>query len=485
MSRYQEGTDFVLPFRRPPVPVPQTIYVRDMMLKQLLFALKRLLCTLGPILVGCIFLGTVCLLYREISKYGLTDIHMSLTRISMGSIILSVLLAIINYIILVGYDWLVLESTHKTLPVPRASLVSFVRQAVNYNFSALLGGNAMRFRFYSGWSFSPMDIVRLALMFVVTFWIGALGLVGAIFTIAPPEIPPELGMHMPLDIRPLGAILLLITISYLVVCKFIHKPIHIFDKEFVFPPFKITAVQAMMAGADLVAAGAYLYVLFPPDAHVSFLQFLLTYLIAMVAVVLTHVPGGAGMLGVVILRLTTASPRAVFAALLCFCVIYYLPPLLLAAAIFAIYEVRQQAIQESGVLHDAGHWMRVFAPTIMVSVVFGIGAILCFYVVLPVSPERLAQIRGRIPLDIVEFANMATDVAGVMLLFLARGIQYRQRAAFQLAIAVLCIGVIGPLLHPLSWFVTLVSLIVLPSVLSIRGKCCRPSPLWKLHLTPS
>ena len=192
-----------------------------------------------------------------------------------------------------------------------------------------------------------------------------------------------------------------------------------------------------------------------------------------------------GVLEVVILHLTTASPQAVFAALLCFRVIYYLLPLLLAAVIFAIYEVRQQAIQESGVLHDAGRWMRAFAPTIMASAVFGIGAILCFYVVLPVSPERLAQIREWIPLGIVEFASMATGVAGVMLLFLTRGIQHRQRAAFRLAIAMLCIGIIGPLLHSLSWFVALMSLIVLLSVLSIRRKCCRPSSLWKLHLTPS
>ena len=299
------------------------------MLIQLLLALKRLLRALGPVLVGCIFLGAVYLLYREISKYSLADIRMSLAQISTGSIILSVLLAIINYIILIGYDWLALKGIHKTLPVSRVSLVSFVGQAVSYNFGALLGGSTVRFRFYSSWGFSPMDIVRLVLMLAITFWVGALGLVGAIFMIAPPEIPPELGMHMPLDIRPLGAILFLIAISYLIVCKFNHKPIHIFGKEFAFPPFKIAVAQAVVAGADLVAAGACLYVLLPPDAHVSFLQFLPTYLMAMVAVVLTHVPGGAGVLEVVILHLTTASPQAVFAALLCFRVIYYLLPLLL------------------------------------------------------------------------------------------------------------------------------------------------------------
>ena len=79
------------------------------------------------------------LLYREISKYSLADIRMSLAQISTGSIVLSVLLAIINYIILIGYDWLALKGIHKTLPVSRVSLVSFVGQAVSYNFGALLG----------------------------------------------------------------------------------------------------------------------------------------------------------------------------------------------------------------------------------------------------------------------------------------------------------------------------------------------------------
>lgn len=453
------------------------------MLNTFLLALKRLLRALGPVIVGCIFLGAVYLLYREVSKYSLADIRMSLAQISTGSIILSVLLAVLNYLILIGYDWLALKAIHKSLPLSRVSLVSFVGQAVSYNFGALLGGSTVRFRFYSSWGFSPMDIVRLVLMLAITFWVGALGLVGAIFMVAPPEIPPELGMHMPIGIRPLGAILFLIAVSYLIVCKFVHKPIHIFGKEFAFPPFKIAVAQALVAGADLVAAGACLYVLLPPDANVSFIQFLPTYLMAMVAVVLTHVPGGAGVLEVVILHLTTASPQAVFAALLCFRVIYYLLPLLLAAVIFAIYEVRLQTMQASGVLHDAGRWMRAFAPTVMAFAMFVAGALLCFSVVLPMSPERFELVKEWIPLGVVEAANMATGAAGVMLLFLAFGVQHRQRAAFRLAVAMLCVGVLGPLLHALSWFVSLLVLLVLLSVLSIRRKCCRPSSLWRLHIT--
>ncbi len=312
---------------------------------------KRVTRFLGPVVVLCIFLGAVWLLYRQISQYSLADIRASLGRISTWSLVCSMLLMVLNYAILVGYDWLALKGIKKTLPLSRVILVSFVGQAVSYNFGALLGGSTVRYRFYSAWGFGAMDFVRLVLMLAITFWVGALGLVGGIFAVVPPDIPHELSAHISPDyIRPLGVLLFLIAFSYLVLCKFVHKPIHIFGKIFALPPFKIAAAQALVAGADLVAAGACLYVLLPPDADVSFIQFLPSYLLAMVLVVITHVPGGVGVLEVVILHLTTADPQGVFAALLCFRVIYYLIPLLLAALIYAVYEVRYQTQNTSGIV---------------------------------------------------------------------------------------------------------------------------------------
>ncbi|MEG2004582.1 MAG: lysylphosphatidylglycerol synthetase family protein, partial [Bilophila sp.] len=324
----------------------------------------------------------------------------------------------------------------------------------------------------------------LVLMLAITFWVGALGLVGAIFMIAPPVIPPELGVHMPMEMRPLGAVLFLIAMSYLVVCRFIHKPIHLFGKEFSFPPFKIAVAQALVAGADLVAAGACLYVFLPSDVDVSFLQFLPTYLMAMVAVVLTHVPGGAGVLEVVILHLTTASPQGVFAALICFRVIYYLLPLLVAAVIFAVYEIRQQTLQASGVFHDMGRWMHAFAPTVMAFAVFVGGAILCFSVVLPMSPERFLQVQEWVPLQLMECAHMATGLSGVLLLFLAIGLQHRQAHAYSIVLGVLGMSIAGTLLSSMNWLVAVLIVIIMFSVLSIRRRCCRPSSLWKLHVSP-
>lgn len=445
-------------------------------------ALRRLFRALGPVVVACIFSGAVWLLYNQLRKYSLADIRTSLEQISHWHILASIALMILNYGILVGYDWLALKGIHKTLPLPRVTLVSFVGQAVSYNFGALLGGTTVRYRFYSAWGFSPMDIVRLVLMLAVTFWVGALGLVGAIFIIVPPDIPQELGVHLALGVRPLGFILFSIAMSYLVVCFFVHKPVHIFGKEFSFPPFRIAVAQALVAGADLVVAGACLYVLLPPDVDVSFIQFLPSYLMGMVMVVLSHVPGGVGVLEVVILHLTTADPQGVFAALILFRAIYYLVPLIAAAAIFAVYEIRHQSSKAVGVLHDAGRWMSAFAPSMIATAVFSCGTILLFASVLPISAEKLEAVRSMEPLVVMEVAHMVMALCGMMLLFLAPGLQHRKTMAFNSIVTALLLAFAGVLLWSMNWLVALVIVVTLCCVLPLRKRCRRPSSLWQLHL---
>ena len=169
--------------------------------------MKKYLRYLGPVLISCLFLLAIYLLYQKLRAYSLEEIRQSIEQVSYFSIGLSIFLTIINYLILVGYDWLALKAIHKSLPLPRVGLVSLVGQSVSYNFGALLGGTTVRYRFYSAWGFSFSEIVRLVLMLAVTFWVGALGLSGLIFLVAPPVMPDELLAKMPIkDIRVLGVL---------------------------------------------------------------------------------------------------------------------------------------------------------------------------------------------------------------------------------------------------------------------------------------
>lgn len=439
--------------------------------------MKKYLRYLGPVLIAAVFLLAVYLLYHKLKSYSIAQIRESIQQISYGRIGVSLFLMIINYMILVGYDWLALKAIHKKLPLPRVGLVSFVGQAVSYNFGALLGGTSVRYRFYTAWGFTLTEIVRLVLMLAVTFWVGALGLCGIIFMIAPPVIPDELLRHMPIaDVRILGVILFLAACSYLVLCFTVRKPVHIFGKEFVFPAPRIAVAQFIVAGVDIVAAAACMYVLLPGDLGVSFIDFLPSYLMAQVAVVLTHIPGGVGVFELVILHLTqTAHEQTVFAAVLLFRIIYYIIPLLAAALLLAVYEARQRR----QMLREAGRWLSVLSHSIAAYMAFVGGLILLVSSTLPTLPQSVALLTAYLPRGVLYAGHFICALSGAALLFVSYGLERRQSRAFKLTVMLLLLGMAGALLKGFSWEVALMIAVVLLAVCLARRRFYRSSFFWE------
>lgn len=439
--------------------------------------MKRYFRYLGPVLVTAIFLGAIYLLYHKLKAYSIEEIRASVQQIDNARLVASVGLMIVNYMILVGYDWLALLAIHKRLPLPRVGLVSFVGQAVSYNFGALLGGTTVRYRFYSAWGFKLEEIVRLVLMLAVTFWVGALGLCGIVFLIAPPAIPAELLEKMPIhDVRVLGGILLCIALSYLVMCFFVRKPLHVFGKEFVFPPPRIAIAQALVAGIDLIAAAACMYVLLPGDMGIGFIDFLPGYLMAQVAVVLTHVPGGVGVFELVILHLThTPREQVVVAAVLCFRVIYFILPLLAAAVLLAIYEARVRR----DALHTAGRWLSVLSHSIAAWGTFVAGVVLLFTTVLPTSPPVLKAMNTLVPHWLSTGAHWLCACIGASLLFLAYGLEQRQAAVWRGVNALFAGALLCLFLKGFNWGVALMLGVIWLQVFMARRRFYRNSMFWE------
>ncbi|WP_298068936.1 YbhN family protein [uncultured Mailhella sp.] len=303
--------------------------------------MKKFLPSLGKLLVAAIFVIACWMLYHKIRSYSLEEILDSILHIRSSQLLAAVLLVVLNYIVLVGYDWLAVRAIHRRLPLPRVALVSFTGCAVSYNLGALLGGTTVRYRLYSAWGFHPLDIVRLVLMLAVTFWIGALGLAGGVLLFANVHIPPELGID-PAHIRPLGGFLVALCVLYLALCSWAReRPIMLFKKEFALPSLHLALAQTCVACADLLVAAACLYVLLPVHASLTFADFLPNYLFAQVAVVLTHVPGGVGVLEAILMHIVHGvDPRRLFGAILVFRVLYYLVPLLFSTVILFFYEFR-------------------------------------------------------------------------------------------------------------------------------------------------
>ena len=299
---------------------------------------KKLLNTLKKLLALGFFILAGWLLYQKLRIYSLEEIRLSLLEIPPSSLLLSLLMVFIIYAtVMIGYDWLALKAIRKMVNFRRLVMVSFVGGVVGYNFGALLAGGAVRYRLYSAWGFTPMDIFRLVLMLALTFWVGALGLGGIIFLIAPPVLPPELGLGAEY-VRPLGAVLVITCLAYLWICAIAKGGnFTIFGKVFLLPPLHIAVAQTLVAGAEMTMVAFCLYLLLPTE--ISFLEFLPSYVMAQAVVVLTHVPGGVGVLEAVLLNLLPGIPSQIFAVLVMFRVIFYLIPLVFAACIMGLHEL--------------------------------------------------------------------------------------------------------------------------------------------------
>jgi uncharacterized membrane protein YbhN (UPF0104 family) len=299
--------------------------------------MKRILSAAFILLV---FTGSAWLLYEEVYRYGVGEIRSSLAQIPASRLALAAALTILNYLILVGYDWLAVRAIDRRLPLWKTALVSFVGHASSFNFGPLLGGTSVRARLYSAWGLQAGEIVRLITMLVLTLWLGMFALAGLVFILTP--LPIGRDLNLPFNsLEPVGVILLTLVGGYLALTALIGTPIHIRGFVLSLPRPGVAILQMIVAAADLVVGALVFYMLLPEGTGVSFPQMLVAFLVAMIAVIFTQVPGGVGVFELAILTLTASeSPKGVAAALLAFRVIYYLLPLVVAVSLFIWHEAR-------------------------------------------------------------------------------------------------------------------------------------------------
>ncbi|MHC5776571.1 lysylphosphatidylglycerol synthase domain-containing protein [Nostoc sp.] len=279
---------------------------------------------------------------NELHEYNYRDILNSLAAIPKSRLSWAVWLTALGYLVMVGYDILGFSYINRSLSWNKIALTSFISSAFSNTIGfALLTGSAIRYRFYSTWGVSAGAIAQVIAFANFTFWLGMFAVAGLLFIINPLKIPTQL--HLPFTtVRPIGVIFLLLVAAYLLGSIFIKQPLIIRGQEFRFPSLKISLAQIAISSFDWILAAAVLYVVLPTNISLSYLDFLGIYLLAMFAGVVSNVPGGLGVFETIILLILSSkvSAAAVLGSMLVYRGVYYYLPLLLAAGLLGIYEIR-------------------------------------------------------------------------------------------------------------------------------------------------
>ncbi len=106
------------------------------------------------------------------------------------------------------------------------------------------------------------------------------------------------------------------------------------------------AVQASVAAIDLLISATALYLVLPPDAPVGFTVVLAAYLIAIAVSLISQVPGGLGVLELILCALLKDKVGdSIFASVLIFRMLYYVLPLIFGMITLVAHEIYGGAVE--------------------------------------------------------------------------------------------------------------------------------------------
>lgn len=289
----------------------------------------------------------ICFIVALLVRVGLTiewdEVAQAVLDTPSSSLWIAALVVAASYVVYSCFDLLGKWYTGHELPWWRTMLVAFISYAFTMNFSAAVGGLALRLRLYGKQGLNPGNIMRIMGLSITTNWMGYCLLGGAVFLSG--AVQPPSGWEIsggPL--RVIGGVMIVVALGYAALCAFSSKRSWtIRDHTIELPELRIALLQLGLAMLNWSLMGLVVHTVMPGD--VGYFTVLGTLLIGSIAGAIAHIPGGLGVTEYVFITLLAPElPRhQVLGAILVYRALYYVGPVLLAGVCYLIFEARSPA----------------------------------------------------------------------------------------------------------------------------------------------
>jgi uncharacterized membrane protein YbhN (UPF0104 family) len=277
------------------------------------------------------------LLYRTLRQYSVEEIVASVTSIPGASLLAAGAFAGASYLCLTGFDYLALRYVERPLSYPKAALASFTSLSLGHNIGvAFLSSGAIRYRFYSRWGLTAADVAKLILFCGITVGVGLMILGGAALTLRPDLAQDVTGLGRG-AVLALGILCLAVPALYLALCAWVRAPLRFRRWSVQLPPLRLALGQAVVGPLNFACVAGCLYQALAAVADVSYFEVASVYVIANTTALISHVPGGLGVIESVVMYLLPGAN--LIGALLVFRFVYFLVPLGIGLVVFALTEL--------------------------------------------------------------------------------------------------------------------------------------------------
>lgn len=280
--------------------------------------------------------GGAYLLYRNLSRYSFEELMQSIYAIPLGDGLIAFGFVILSYLSLAGFDGTGLAYVGKRIAAPKVMLTSFTALSIGHNVGvSLLSSAAVRYRFYSRWGLSAVEVGQVVVFCGFTVALGITTLAG-VTLLLPFGETRTLDFLGPVAAKAVAAAVLLFPISYVLAARFLPRQVHFWKWDVRVPDWRLALAQVVIGTVNFTFVAASLYFLLRHGTDVRFIDVASGYAVANMLAIISHVPGGLGVLEA---GLVYALPGDVpFGVLIAFRILYFFIPLAIGLPLFLISE---------------------------------------------------------------------------------------------------------------------------------------------------
>ncbi|OFS74579.1 hypothetical protein HMPREF3173_08340 [Pseudomonas sp. HMSC08G10] len=424
-------------------------------------------------------------LLSELDIYALHDAMLSVPTRSLAGALLA---TVVGFVTLLGYEWSASRYAAVQLPARTLALGGFSAFAIgNAVGLSILSGGSVRYRLYARHGLGAAEIARMTVFASLSLGC-ALPPLAALATLSNLQ-GAATALRLPAPLLASIAVAVLALTAVLVIGLYRRRldeqplpdslVVQFGRRTLRLPGARLAALQLLITALDVVAAATVLYLLLPEAP--PFGAFVLVYLLALAAGVLSHVPGGVGVFEAILLAAFAnqlgAAPLA--AALLLYRLIYVVLPLLVACVLLLASEARRLLFARQAINAAAG-----LAAPVLAILVFLSGVVLLFSGATPEIDTRLEHMGFLVPHRLIDASHFGASLIGVLCLLLAQGLRRRLSAAWLLTTVLLLVGALLSLLKGFDWEEASVLIFTVALLALFRRSFYRPSRLLELPFSP-
>ncbi|KKX34454.1 YbhN family protein [Rhizobium sp. LC145] len=278
----------------------------------------------------------VYLLYHTFREYSVADIVQSVQAIPTSNMLTALGFSAASYLCLTGFDWTGVRYVGNRLAYPKIALASFLSLSIGQSVGlAGLSSGALRYRYYAHWGMSAEEVTKIVLLSGVTVGLGMAVLSGVVLILNPADAAKVLRLREG-AILGIGAASLLAVVGYLALAAFVRAPLKIRKWTFRMPTLRIAIAQTVIGAVNFALVSACLREVMAATADVSYLKAATAFVLANLAILITHAPGGLGVLEATVRHVM--GEDASIGSLVAFRVIYFFIPLAIGLPLSLIVE---------------------------------------------------------------------------------------------------------------------------------------------------